>query len=264
MKLAGKRVVLTGASGGIGDAVAKALALEGCRLLLVGRNVNKLRALKAVLPGSGHCIVAVDLRRSQARARLLKAASVFKASILINGLGTNRLSLLEATSDQDFSNIIATNLQVPMLLCRDFLPLLRRFPDAAIINIGSILGSIGYAGSAVYCASKFGLRGFTESLRREVADSNIHVIYFAPRATNTQLNSDQMQQLNATLGNAVDEPHWVASRLVMTLRNRNATQCYLGKPESFFVRLNGLFPNLVDKALIKQLPVIRHFANLTG
>jgi len=261
MKLTGKKVVLTGASGGIGGAFAKALAVEGCQLLLAGRNTNKLEVLMGALEGSGHSVVVADLNSTEGRATLVKAASIFQAEVLINGLGVNQLCLLETTNDRDIERIVATNLRVPIQLCRDFLPLLKNCPNAAIVNVGSILGSIGYAGSSVYCASKFGLRGFTESLRRELADTNIKVIYFAPRATNTELNSAEMQQLNKELGNAVDEPDWVADMLIKTLKDRKSANRYLGKAESFFVRLNGLFPSLVDKALFKQLPVIRRFSN---
>ena len=261
MKLAGKKVVLTGASGGIGGAIAKALAVEGGQILLTGRNTSKLTAVMEELEGAGHSMLVADLNNSEGRSSLLEAANAFQAEILINGMGTNQLCLLETTNDSDIKSIIATNLLVPIQLCKDFLPLLSNYPNAAIVNIGSILGSIGYAGSSIYCASKFGLRGFTESLRRELADTNINVIYFAPRATNTELNSVEMQQMNKELGNAVDEPDWVASMLVKTLKDRNSTNCYLGGPEAFFVRLNNLFPGLVDKALFKQLPVIRRFSN---
>jgi len=261
MKLPGKKIVLTGASGGIGSAVAKALAVEGCQLLLAGRNTNKLAMLMDSLEGSGHSILSADLNSSEGRASLLESASEFQTEVLINGLGTNQLCLLETTKDSNIESIIATNLRVPIQLCRDFLPLLKNCPNAVIVNIGSILGSIGYAGSSVYCASKFGLRGFTESLRRELADTNINVIYFAPRATNTELNSAEMQQMNKELGNTVDEPDWVAKMLIKTLKDGNPANRYLGRAESFFVRLNSLFPGLVDKALLKQLPVIRRFSN---
>ena len=261
MKLVGKKVVLTGASGGIGGAIAEALAVEGCQLLLAGRNTNKLAVLMDSLEGSGHSILSVDLNSSEGRASLLKEASAFQVEMLINGLGANQLCLLESTNDSDIENIVATNLLVPIQLCRDFLPLLSNCSNAAIVNIGSILGSIGYAGSSVYCASKFGLRGFTESLRRELADTNINVTYFAPRATNTELNSTEMRQMNKELGNTVDEPDWVANMLIKTLKDGQSANRYLGRAESFFVRLNSLFPSLVDKALLKQLPVIRRFSN---
>ena len=261
MQLDGKKIVVTGATGGIGSEVCKALAAEGCQLLITGRNPMKLNTLMQSLEGSGHQQLKADLSTVEGRATLLNSAQVFQPDVLINGLGANQLSFLATTHDEDIEAIIQTNLIAPMKLSRDFIPLLAQRPSGAIVNIGSILGSIGYAGSSVYCASKFGLRGFTESLRRELADTQTHVIYFAPRATDTELNSLQIKLMNQALGNAVDQPEQVAARLIQVLKQEKANSCYVGRPESFFVRLNGLFPKLVDKALFKQLPIIRRYAN---
>ena len=158
--------------------------------------------------------------------------------------------------------MLSTNLQAPIQVCQTLLPLLENQPEAVIVNVGSILGSIGYAGSSIYCASKFGLRGFTESLRRELSDTKVRVIYLAPRATNTALNTDAINQMNRELGNAVDEPGYVAQELVGILRSGKSASRYLGWPESFFVKLNSLFPQLVDKALSKQLVTIKRYCDV--
>jgi len=260
MQLNGKKIVLTGASGGIGACLAKALAEEGCHLLLSGRNEGKLARQVANLPGRGHEYFLADLLKQSGRAGLLAEADTFGVDILINGLGTNQLCLLPASKDDELAQIVATNLLTPMQLSKDFLPLLSARPEALLVNIGSILGSIAYAGSSAYCASKFGLRGFSEALRRELAGSNVKVVYFAPRATDTELNSEAMQQLNSQLGNAVDTPEWVAQQLVIELKRGVSATRYLGWPEAFFVRLNSLFPSLIDKALFKQLPLIKRSA----
>ena len=259
MNISGKTVVLTGASGGIGSAVAVELASQGCQLILIGRNREKLQQLIEKLDGNNHCLLAVDLTSTDGRDELVSHASKQSVDILINCLGVNQLALLEHNSDSDINNILNTNLTVPILLCRDFVPLLQQRSESAIVNVGSILGSIGYAGSTVYCASKFGLRGFTESLRRELGNSQVRVIYFAPRATDTALNSDEMTAMNKELGNAVDTPEQVAQQLSKTLRS-SRLQRFLGWPEALFVRINSLLPGVVDKSLLKQLPVIRKFA----
>lgn len=260
MELQGKTVLLTGASGGIGGALAQTLDKAGCRLLLSGRNQAKLDALLNQLQGQEHRSLAVDLTSKQGRALLLAEATRQDTDILVNCFGVNQLSLLKGMADDAIETIVNTNLTVPMQLCRGMLPVLASRPESAIVNIGSTLGSIGYAGSAVYCASKFGLRGFTEALRRELADTATRVIYIAPRATHTELNSEEVRQMNRKLGNAVDPPERVAESLLKALRQDGADNHYLGLPEAFFVRLNSLFPGLVDRALFKQLPVIRRFA----
>lgn len=253
------RVVLTGASGGIGRATARALDAVGARLLLCGRNEETLQGVRAELRNYGHVCVAADIATAAGRAQLVAAADEFRPNVLVNNAGVGSLGLLEHSSDAAVADLIGINLVAPMLLCRDFIPLLRRCESAAIVNVGSILGSIGYAGSVAYCASKFGLRGFTEALRRELADSPIQVIYFAPRATATALNSSAMQALNSELGNAVDDPDAVAARLLAALRQPGRDHL-LGWPESFFARLNAVFPAVVGNALRKQLGIIRRHA----
>lgn len=263
MNLHNRKVVLTGASGGIGNAIAKALAACGCHLTLVGRNTELLEQLSDQLskqhPASNNVILAADLNSATDRSALANHANSWGADILINALGINQLDLLENMSDADINSMMTTNLITPMQLSKDFIPLLKAKHDSAIVNIGSIMGSIGFAGSTSYCSSKFGLRGFTEALRREMADAPINIIYFAPRATKTAINTAAADELNDQLGNSVDDPTWVAEELVKALQT-NRTNTYLGWPEAFFVRLNSLLPNLVDKALRKQLSIIRQYA----
>jgi short-subunit dehydrogenase len=261
MKIEMMRVVLTGASGGIGAATARALDAAGAKLLLAGRDGAALERLCGGLRNSGHAWAAVDIGTPTGRAQLLAAGGRFGANVLVNNAGIGSLGLLEQSSDAELARIVDINLLAPMLLCRDFIPLLRRRDAAAIVNVGSILGSIGYAGSTAYCASKFGLRGFTEALRRELADSAIELIYFAPRATATALNSSAMQALNDELGNAVDAPDAVAAKLVAALRQPGRDHL-LGWPEAFFARLNALFPAVVGNALRRQLATIRRYATI--
>ncbi|MDY6949446.1 MAG: SDR family NAD(P)-dependent oxidoreductase [Pseudomonadota bacterium] len=136
---------------------------------------------------------------------------------------------------------------------------MERSAQAHIVNIGSVLGTIGFAGNSVYCATKFGLRGFSEALRRELADTGIKVHYFAPRATRTAFNSDLVDDMNDALGNASDEPADVARSIVRALQ-ADRLEYVIGWPEKFFARLNALLPRLVDMALRPKLPTIRKFA----
>jgi short-subunit dehydrogenase len=134
---------------------------------------------------------------------------------------------------------------------------------ARIVNVGSILGYLGYPGHAAYSATKFALRGFSEAQRRELADGPVRVTYFAPRATHTALNGAALCALNAELGVAMDTPDAVAAALVALLANP-ANERLLGMPERLFARLNQIVPGLVDRALRRQLPVIRRHARRTS
>lgn len=259
MNLQGKSILLTGASGGIGAELAVALSQAGSRLLLTGRDANKLNNTLSKLAGSGHQAIAADLTSASDRVRLADKAQQLHVNVLINLAGCNEFALLVHTETSEIEQQIQTNLLVPITLCQILAPVLATQPESAIVNVGSILGSIGVAGSSVYCASKFGLRGFSEALRREYADTHLTVLYVAPRATETAMNSIEVQQMNAELGSTTDAPERVAHMIVQSLQ-RNRRERYIGWPERMFVRLNALFPKLVDRAMLKQLPTIRNYA----
>ena len=111
-----------------------------------------------------------------------------------------------------------------------------------------------------YCASKAGLRAFTEALRRELADTPLKVMYLAPRATQTTLNDERVVAMNKALGNAVDSPALVADAVTGMIVRGNQNQLFIGWPEKLFARLNQLLPGMVDGALGKQLETIKRFA----
>ena len=129
-----------------------------------------------------------------------------------------------------------------------------------IVNLGSVFGAIGYPGNAVYSATKFGLRG----IQRGACGANwdpgsIGVLYLAPRATRTPLNPPAVNELNAALGNQVDEPAFVAERVLEAIGGARGVVTF-GWPERLFVKVNALLPRLVDGAIGSKLPVIQKFA----
>ena len=261
MNLQNKTIVLTGASGGIGQAMAHELANHGARLILVGRNADKLENLAQSLSGE-HLFVAADLSNEDGRNQLFDyCTSNGPVNVLINNAGISAFEMIEDQSDSDITQLIAINLTSPILVTKRLLPLLQSTADGGVVNVGSAFGAIGYPGFSAYCASKFGLRGYCEALRRELFDSGLQVFYLAPRATNTAINSSRVANLNSKLGNAVDEPVIVAKALLKQLQ-KNKINYYVGWPEKFFARLNGLLPSLVDSSLNKQLPVIRQSAKI--
>ena len=250
------RAVLTGASGGIGRAIAAALAPHCEDLLLVGRDAARLAQTAA---GAGPVVrtLQADLATSAGCASV--ARHVRNPNLLINNAGASDFAWLAEQSDAVLARIVQANVLAPMQLTRRLLPLLESAPEAWIVNIGSIFGYLGYPGQAAYCASKFALRGFSEALRRELADGPVRVLHFAPRATRTPMNGAQLCALNDELGVAMDEPASVAQALMRLLR-RPAPERLLGMPERLFARLNQLLPGLVDVALRRHLPTIRRHA----
>ncbi len=253
--LAGKTVLLTGATGGIGAEVAKKLSSEGARLILTGRSVEKLRALQNQLAAET-LIYPCDLTSTPDQQGVLQFCQQHGGiDVLINNAGISQFGLCQT---QKFSEMVSINLLVPMQLCQLFLPMLRSH-QGQIVNVGSAFGSIGHPGFTGYCATKFGLRGFTEALQRELAGSGMQVKYFAPRATETSINSTEVVQLNQQLGNSMDSPQWVAEQLIHQLKSSQLRR-FLGWPERIFVRLNGVFPALVDMGLKSKLTLIELLA----
>lgn len=254
---AGQRVLITGASGGIGYALAEALAQRGAHLLISGRKPEVLATLVNRFPAQ-ITAVGADLTRAEDRHRLISAAHLSACTMLINAAGSNQQGFFDASSDSDIEQLVAINLTATLQLTRALLPQLMACPQATIITIGSTFGQLGYPGQVTYCATKFALRGFSEALRRELADTRVRVMYIAPRATRTAMNSPQTDALNVALGNTVDSPHAVALAIINAVEHQRE-ELQIGLPERFFTRLNTLWPGAVDRALLRQLPIIRRF-----
>ena len=260
MQLEGSTVVVTGASGGIGRALAGELASAGARLVLAGRNGARLTAVARALPDG--CVREVcigDLTRAVDRDQLAAAAREHDCAVLINVCGGNRFGLLDDQSDADVEALLAVNLAAPIQLTRRLLDHLRCRKSAMVVNVGSAYGVIGFPGYAIYCASKFGLRGFSEALGRELADTPVRVLHVAPRATRTSMNSVSVNAMNEALGNTADEPERVARRIVTAIR-ADERRVVIGWPERFFARLNQALPSVVDRALGQQLRTVKRFA----
>jgi short-subunit dehydrogenase len=260
------RALVTGGAGGIGTAIAAALLERGASVLLVDRDPAALEAAAQRFAAAGRRLgaFASDLTRPEDRARLVQQSAGWQGGIntLVNNAGVNHFGMFQ---DQDAAQIdlaLAINVQAPLHLCHAMLPQLARQPFAHIVNMGSVFGSIGYPAYAVYSATKFALRGFTEALRRELADSSVHVHYLAPRATRTRINAAAVERMNAELGVAMDDPAIVGAALCRMLEHDTAF-AVVGWPEKLFARVNAVLPGAVDGALKKQLPIIRRHATAT-
>ncbi|GAA5139497.1 SDR family oxidoreductase [Thalassotalea piscium] len=251
--------LLTGATGGIGQAIAQLFDAQGFQLILHGRNELKLETLQKSLKGNHH-IICGDLNDAEVRRVLIDEAFADLAhqpTMLINNAGISQFKSFDEIHGDDIESLISTNLIATIDFTRLFLCRVKE--SSTIVNVGSAYGAIGYPGYSLYCASKFGLRGFTEALMRELANSDHRVCYFAPRATNTSINSTSVQRMNSELGNNSDTPEFVAQEL-LTLINSKSARKTVGWPEKFFARINGVLPEVVDKSIIKQTKEILTFA----
>ncbi|WP_374325905.1 SDR family oxidoreductase [Azonexus sp.] len=258
MQLKGARIVLTGANGGLGRVLARELANAGAALLLTGRDPAALARID--LPaGCDYQLLQADLTHGGGIESTVQAARSFGANILINNAGVASFGLLAEQEWNDVERILATNLGAPIRLTQALLPWLTQQPEAAVVNIGSTFGSVPFAGFTAYSAAKAGLRGFSQALRRELADSTVRVIHVAPRAIDTPINPPAVRALNRALGSATDTPETVARHVLAMLAN-DVAEGHIGFPERFFAWLNGFAPGLVDQGLRGKLAKIKQHA----
>ena len=266
--------VLIGATGGIGQEIAKQLCLNNNPVILVGRNTQTLADLQHKLSQEYSKLAiesyACDLSLPASQDDLVNALTQFTSgsnkansgtidTVILNA-GINDFALLTDQSDQLLEQMMLVNVSYPLQLIKRLLPvLIKQGQPSQIITIGSTFGSIGYPGYSAYSASKFALRGATEALSREYADTNIRFRYFAPRATKTTMNSDAVMSMNQELKVGMDSPDIVAAALVKFIKGQQASQ-HIGFPERFFAWLNRVFPSSVGSAIVKDLPTIKRYA----
>ena len=251
MKAHQARIVLTGATGGIGRAAATAFVAAGACVLLAGRSARTLAALAGQLterqdvdPDQVSWVVG-DLRAAREVEQLAGRAADWRCNVLVHGAGAPAFGALHAFDAGAMAAVLETNLLAPMQLTRALLPHLGRQARSQVICVGSVLGAIGLPGYSVYSASKFGLRGFAEALRRELADSAVRVQYLGPRSTRTAFNDAAAEAYAEATGSASDSAERVAAQLLRMLEDE-APERFLGFPEKLGVRLNGLAPAAMD------------------
>jgi 3-oxoacyl-[acyl-carrier protein] reductase len=179
--LTGRKALVTGASGGIGEEIARLLHKQGAIVGLHGTRVEKLEALAAEL-GDRVKIYPADLSdRDAVKALAVKAeAELEGVDILVNNAGITKDGLFVRMSDEDWDNVIEVNLTSAFRLTRELTHPMMRRRFGRIINITSIVAVTGNPGQANYCASKAGMIGFTKSLAAEIATRNVTVNCVAP------------------------------------------------------------------------------------
>ena len=194
--LKGKNALITGASGGIGGAIAKSLHAQGATVGLSGTRVAPLEALAAEL-GERAYVLPCNLSDVEAVTALPKAAIAVMGSvdILVNNAGITRDNLFMRMSDDEWSSVLEVNLTSTMRLCKGAVRGMMKARWGRIINISSIVGSTGNPGQANYAASKAGVVGMSKSIAYEVASRGITVNCVAPgfitTAMTDKLNEDQ-------------------------------------------------------------------------
>ncbi len=203
--LAGKTALVTGASGGIGGAIARAFATQGARVALSGTRVEALEALRAEL-GEGHVVTPCNLADGPAVDALIGQAETAlggKLDILVANAGITKDGLLLRMKDEDFQQVLKVNLESYFRLARAALKGMMRQRSGRIIGITSVVGVTGNPGQANYAASKAGMIGFTKALAAEVASRNITANCIAPGFVATAMTAALTDAQKETLLRAV-------------------------------------------------------------
>jgi 3-oxoacyl-[acyl-carrier protein] reductase len=208
--------VVTGAGRGIGRAIAIELGRLGAKVVLVSRNAGELEEAGRAI-GLNASVFPTDVRKKDALQRLFEqvAAAVGPVDILVNAAGLGIFGSVADFKDEDFETLIETNLRGIFFTCRYVLPTMIERKRGHIINIASIAGKVGSANRAVYCASKFGVVGFTESLAEEVRQYGIRASIICPGSTDTRFSpSETAGKVRERMLQPADVAH--AVRMIVT------------------------------------------------
>ncbi len=235
-------VVITGGGRGIGRAIALEFAAEGATLVLAGRRMDALenaaeecRELGGAA-STAHCDVMKDEDLASLVGHTMNAHR--RIDVLVNNAGVVTGGRLDEIASDDISRMVGVNVWAPIRLTQLALPHMREAGRGAIVNISSLAGRLGVPYYATYCASKFAMRGFSESLRRELKPEGIHVMAVYPGGTATDMmETVEFDRLGMTVATAGQ-----VARAVMRGLRWSQGDVYVGVGESILSRFNDVMP----------------------
>ncbi|MGZ9109238.1 MAG: SDR family NAD(P)-dependent oxidoreductase [Micavibrio sp.] len=228
MQLKGKRIYITGGTGGIGTPLVSLLRKSGAEVIVY--DIQK----------DGDLVANLE--------KTCAGLSLNAPDILINMAGYNVFDYCE---DQDLDAIIALNMMVPVKLSQAVLPGMKKRGSGQIVNMGSMTALIPLPHLTGYVTAKAGLRGFSDSLRRELGGSGITVTHIVPRAVRTNMNTGTRAEINERTGVHYDDPRIVADRIFKAIQRRER-EVRFGWPERLFAFLNANIPKIIDQGLQKN------------
>jgi NADP-dependent 3-hydroxy acid dehydrogenase YdfG len=189
--LAEKVALVTGASSGIGEATALALARDGAHVAAVARRADRLEAVVERIRAAGGSATAItaDVTVEAQVCTLVERAATIRGriDILVNNAGTAVYGLVDGGNTEDWRRMVDVNVMALLYMTHEVLPLMKRRRDGHIVNISSVAGRIARVGSAVYNLTKWGVTGFSEALRQEVLAENIRVTVIEPGFVTTEI-----------------------------------------------------------------------------
>lgn len=248
--IAGRCGILTGASSGIGRALASQLVREGARLVVVARRLERLQELAASLAGTlGQLeILPGDITESEVRqAAIDRALARFgRLDLLINNAGIGAVGPFADAPEERLRQVMEINFFAPAEMIRQALPALKAGQQPMVVNVGSVVSHRAIPRYSEYCASKFALRGLSEALRAELAPAGIDVLVVSPGTTSTEFFDSAIDTPGppARLRRAVSS-EVVASRTVKAIC-QGRHEIVIGGSTKLLWWANRLFPRVVD------------------
>lgn len=263
MNFQDKVVIITGASAGIGAQLALALLREKAKVVLAGRRKAKL---EEVIASSGQAenalAVPTDVTRL-ADLQALVAAAVARfghIDVIINNAGTSIAGPVDEVKPESAEYLVKLNLMAPIWLTQLSLPMLKTRPEAMVVNIGSIGSLVAPPYQAFYCGTKHGLRGFNDSLRRELWNTPVKVVFVMPGTVESELMDDSIRQKmrEVGMGRMSDSmpAEVLAQRIVAIMKKETPSAIVAGK-ERVLVKLNSVAPFVVDRVFRRMGPRIK-------
>jgi short-subunit dehydrogenase len=257
-EITGLRGIVTGASGGIGEAIARRLVQAGARILLVARRGERLEKIAAELNGelpAGSAAAAgqADFLAGDITDPAIRSEAVTRCQarfggldLLVNNAGVGCLGRFEQSSPQRLRQVMDVNFFAAVELTRTALPALHAGRTPIVVNVGSILAHRAIPHASEYCASKFALRGFSESLRAELAPRGIDVLLVTPGSTDTEFFDHALERGKYPWRQSRGvSPEIVARRTLSAIR-RGRHEVTIGLSGQFLIWANRLFPGVVD------------------
>lgn len=260
----GKTALITGAAGGLGSALARALAARGCHLALVDIDQQALETLAAELRGPTLSVSChtVDLRNRAAIQALAEDVRQQHSALhlLINNAGITLQKSVETHSEADWQRVFDLNFWGTVNSCKAFLPMLKTAGGAHIVNLSSMAACYGMPSQSSYSSSKAAVQAYSESLRAELRGQHIGVTCINPGAINTKMiqatlrESDDIAQAEANMALAQRfgiAPAKAAQKILAAVE-RNQAQRFIGVDARLYSLLSKLFPAAVSYALAKS------------
>jgi len=240
MNLANKTILITGATGGIGKALAHSLAAKNCNLILVARKLTLLKSLSKTLIKQHKIAVSYfscNLRDKTARKRLISKLRrrATRLDCLVNSAGIGVYKPFDKVTEKDWENSYDLNVTAPYFLTQGLLPMLKTSKLSLILNIGSGAGVTPMPERSIYCSTKFALRGWTLSLAEETREKSPHFCLITLGSTLTSFGTTTLAEKKAKQagGKAYLTPEFVADQLVAIIADSHRATEYTMYPANY-------------------------------